>query len=247
MSSAGPCSTIRPKIHHPQTIRHVTHDREVMADEQVSQPQPLLQVPHQVQDLRLDRDVQRAGRLVAHQEIRLARQRAGDGDALALPAGELDAGIFRHPATVSPTCGQQGPDPGLHLVRPRRQPKRPDRFGDDVAPPASADSATRKDPGKSCSSAAATPAERGRRTAVGSQTGYRRHSGSYSPTARRATVDLPQPDSPTSAKVVPGAMVNDTSSTARSVRRRSPAKIRCRNGRGHSKSAKRPQPPASSG
>src|SRR3546814_19886511 len=44
---------------------------------------------HQVQDLRLHRDVERRGRLVANQELRVAGQSAGDGDALALPAGEL--------------------------------------------------------------------------------------------------------------------------------------------------------------
>ena len=43
----------------------------------------------QVQDLRLDRDVERRGRLVEQQDRRLEDQRARDGDALALAAGEL--------------------------------------------------------------------------------------------------------------------------------------------------------------
>ena len=43
------------------------------------------------------------------------------------------------------------------------------------------------------------------------------------PTARRAMVDLPQPDSPTSDSVVPRGMANETSSTARSQRRGSRA------------------------
>ena len=38
--------------------------------------------------------------------------------------------------------------------------------------------------------------------------------GAYSPTSSRATVLLPQPDSPTSASVVPRAMLKATSSTA---------------------------------
>ena len=42
-----------------------------------------------VQDLRLHRDVERARRLVEHDQLRVQRQRAGDRDALALPAGEL--------------------------------------------------------------------------------------------------------------------------------------------------------------
>jgi hypothetical protein len=44
-----------------------------------------LQVHHQVDDLRLDRDVQRRHRLVGH-DLGLERQRARDGDALALAA-----------------------------------------------------------------------------------------------------------------------------------------------------------------
>src|SRR5687767_3087794 len=43
--------------------------------------------------------------------------------------------------------------------------------------------------------------------------------GAYSPTMSLATVDLPQPDSPTSASVSPRATSKVTSSTARSIRR----------------------------
>ena len=42
-----------------------------------------------VDDLRLHRDVERRDRLIGHDEIRLGRERARDGDALALAAGEL--------------------------------------------------------------------------------------------------------------------------------------------------------------
>ena len=52
---------------------------------------PLLaaQRVEQVQDLRLHRDVERRGRLVEQQDLRLEDQRARDRDALALAAGEL--------------------------------------------------------------------------------------------------------------------------------------------------------------
>ena len=43
----------------------------------------------QVQDLRADRHVERGHRLVQHHELRRERERARDGDALALAAGEL--------------------------------------------------------------------------------------------------------------------------------------------------------------
>ena len=47
------------------------------------------QIGDQIENLPLDGDVERGGRLVGDQQIRLAGQRHGDGDALALAAGEL--------------------------------------------------------------------------------------------------------------------------------------------------------------
>ena len=64
-------------------------DRQVVRDEEVGEAALLLQLVQQVQDLRLHRDVERAGRLVEHDQVRVERQRAGDRDALPLPAGEL--------------------------------------------------------------------------------------------------------------------------------------------------------------
>jgi hypothetical protein len=58
-------------------------------DEEVGEAELALQIAHQVQDLRLHRDVERRGRLVADEELGLERERARDRDALALPAREL--------------------------------------------------------------------------------------------------------------------------------------------------------------
>ena len=49
----------------------------------------MLQVVEQVDDLRLDRHVERGDRLVGDDQLRPQRERAGDADALALAAGEL--------------------------------------------------------------------------------------------------------------------------------------------------------------
>ena len=49
------------------------------------------------QDLRLHGDVERGGRLVGDQQVRLVGERHRDHDALALPAGELMR-IAREPA-----------------------------------------------------------------------------------------------------------------------------------------------------
>ena len=49
----------------------------------------------QLQDLRLYRDIQRRGRFVSNQQLRLAGQGRGDDDTLSLAAGEL-IGILPH-------------------------------------------------------------------------------------------------------------------------------------------------------
>ncbi len=60
-----------------------------MGDQEIGEAEPLLQVAHEVEDLRLDRDVERRGRLVADDEIGVGGDRAGDRDALALTAGKF--------------------------------------------------------------------------------------------------------------------------------------------------------------
>ena len=62
---------------------------EVVADEQVGEPELGAQVVEQVDDLGLDRDVERRDRLVADHQLRLERERAGDADPLALAAAHL--------------------------------------------------------------------------------------------------------------------------------------------------------------
>ena len=49
----------------------------------------LLQLLHQVDDLRLDRDVERRDGLVADEEVRVERERTREPDPLPLPAREL--------------------------------------------------------------------------------------------------------------------------------------------------------------
>ena len=62
---------------------------QVVRDEHVGQMHLVLELVEQVDDLRLDRDVERGDRLVEHDQLRVDRQRAGDPDPLALAAGEL--------------------------------------------------------------------------------------------------------------------------------------------------------------
>jgi len=118
----------RPALRHPAEVQHrgllaqLAHDPEVVRDQQVGQA-PLRPEPaDQRQDGRLRPHVQRARRLVQHQQPRPHRQRPGDGDALALPAGQLvrvSGGELR----VQPHLGQQrtgllrGRPPAGHPVR----------------------------------------------------------------------------------------------------------------------------------
>src|SRR3990172_1091709 len=77
------------RIHHRYTVADVAHRREVVRDEEVGQPKPVLQLLQQVDDLRLDGDVEGRERLITDEELRLHRQGPSDGDALPLSAGEL--------------------------------------------------------------------------------------------------------------------------------------------------------------
>src|SRR5262245_5576735 len=75
-----------PEVHHRDTRGNVSHHREIVADEDVSEPQSLLQIFEQVQDLTADRNVEGGDRLIAHDELGLRREGPRDGDALALAA-----------------------------------------------------------------------------------------------------------------------------------------------------------------
>ena len=77
------------EVHHRDLGAEVPHDREVVGDEQERDVELPLQVLEQVDDLRLDRHVERGDRLVGDQQLGVQGQRAGDADALALAAGEL--------------------------------------------------------------------------------------------------------------------------------------------------------------
>ena len=88
---------------------------QIVGDEQIGEVLALLQVAQQVDDLRLDQHVERAGRLVEHDEARLQHHRARDRDALALAAGKfvrIAEPRFRIEADVD-----QRPDDALLALR----------------------------------------------------------------------------------------------------------------------------------
>jgi len=72
------------EVHHRHLMRQILDDGEVVRDEEVSQPEIVLQTLEQIEDLRLYRNVERRGRFVADDQLRLYGQCAGNGDALPL-------------------------------------------------------------------------------------------------------------------------------------------------------------------
>jgi len=77
------------EVHDRDPVRDVGNDGELVRDEHRRQVQRLEQVVEQVEDLRLNRSVERAHRLVRDQELRLHRKSACDRYALSLSAGQL--------------------------------------------------------------------------------------------------------------------------------------------------------------
>ena len=77
------------EVHDRDPVGDVADDGEVVGDEQVGQPEVRLEPLEQVDDLRLDRHVEGADRLVADDDLGLDGERPGDADALALAAAEL--------------------------------------------------------------------------------------------------------------------------------------------------------------
>ena len=75
--------------HHHHVIGDVTHHREIVGDEQHRHLVLALELGDEIQDLLLDRDVERGGGLVGDQQLRLARDRHRDHHALLLTSGHL--------------------------------------------------------------------------------------------------------------------------------------------------------------
>ena len=76
-------------LHHHDAVGEVGHDTHVVRDQDDRRIQPLVQVPQQIEDLGLHRDVERRGRFVGDEQKRIARDRLGDHRTLPLPAREL--------------------------------------------------------------------------------------------------------------------------------------------------------------
>src|SRR5438046_429353 len=77
------------QVHDRDAVADVAHHGEVVRDEQVRELEAVLQLFEQVDDLRLNGDIQSGDRLVGDDEVGLHRQGARDADALTLATVEL--------------------------------------------------------------------------------------------------------------------------------------------------------------
>ena len=86
-----------PGVHHEDPVGDLCDDPEVVGDQDDRQIALPVEAVDQLQDLGLDRDVERGGRFIGDQHVGFERQRHGDHDALAHAAGEL-VRVVPHPA-----------------------------------------------------------------------------------------------------------------------------------------------------
>jgi len=77
------------QIHHGHAVRDVFDHREIVRDEQIGEVELFAQLDQQVDDLRLNGDIQGRDGLVEHHEARVEGQSAGHTDALPLASGEF--------------------------------------------------------------------------------------------------------------------------------------------------------------
>ena len=95
-------------------VRDVTDDAEVVRDEEVRDPLLRLELDEQIEDRRLHGDVEGRRRLVADDELRIAGERARDGDALLEAAGELHRFLGR---AFARSVARARRDPACGLLR----------------------------------------------------------------------------------------------------------------------------------
>ena len=86
------------EIHDCDALAQMPHHRQIVSDKQIGQAEPLAEILQEVDDLSLDRNIERGDRLVTDDEFRLQGEGTGDPDPLALAAGHfmrVTVGEFR--------------------------------------------------------------------------------------------------------------------------------------------------------
>ena len=113
---------LAPGIHHHHPVGVLRDDAHVVRDQDHRGAEGLLQLAHQLEDLRLDRHVERGGRLVGDQHLRVARQRHRDHHPLAHAAGQLMRIGVGAPLRLGDRDAAQHLDRVVHRRRARDSP-----------------------------------------------------------------------------------------------------------------------------
>jgi len=74
-----------PRVHHRNGVTGFRHHAEIVGDKENRRFRLLPKIPHQIENLRLDGDIQRRGRLIGDQQFRLADEGCGNDAPLAHP------------------------------------------------------------------------------------------------------------------------------------------------------------------
>src|SRR5262245_38687434 len=114
----GPTFDDAAGIHHRNAVAHPGDDPEVVGDEQDRHPRLRLQPLQQLQVLELDRYVERGGRLVGDQHLRVAADRYGPDDTLLHAAAHLVGNLTEALAGRRDLDPPQRLDYLLHDLRP---------------------------------------------------------------------------------------------------------------------------------
>ena len=118
------------EIHHRHPVTKRPHHRQIMRDEEEGEAQARAQFQHQVQHLGLDIHVKGGDRLIGHDQRRIERQCAGNGNALALAAGE-----FMRKAASPGRVEAHHVEQSGHAFFRRGMAMHPQRLGQDLPHP----------------------------------------------------------------------------------------------------------------
>src|SRR5690554_3431924 len=77
------------EIHHRYTITDVLDHTQIMTDEHIGETEPYLKVLQEIENLRLDRDVECTDRLITDHKLRIERKRSRYPDTLSPSAIEF--------------------------------------------------------------------------------------------------------------------------------------------------------------
>ena len=109
-----PTSTVRPAIHDSDTVAAVRDRPQIVTQENERSAVSGAERHEKIEDLPPNGGVERSGRLIGHDQLRVSGDGHGDGDPLGHAAGELVRIAARDAAMImQPDIGEQRRDVGV--------------------------------------------------------------------------------------------------------------------------------------